>query len=172
MYYKTNYKSPIGNMTMVSDGQSLNALWIEGQKYYGASVGGHLKEDSSLNVFVLTKNWLDRYFDFQKPELSELPLAPIGSDFRKEVWNILCEIPYGQIVTYGEIAQKIAKKRGITQMSARAVGGAIGHNPVSIIIPCHRVIGSNGKLTGYAAGIEAKIKLLKHENVDFDKLKL
>lgn len=157
---------------MASDGQSLLALWIEGQKYYGASVGGHLKEDSSLKVFVLTKNWLDRYFDFQKPEISELPISPIGSSFRQDVWNILCEIPYGQVVTYGEIAQKIAKKRGIKKMSARAVGAAIGHNPISVIIPCHRVVGSNGKLTGYAAGLETKIKLLKHENVDLDTLKL
>lgn len=172
MYYKANYKSPIGDMTMVSDGQSLNALWFEGQKYYGTSVGENLKEDSNLKVFELAKNWLDRYFDFQKPEISELSLTPIGSDFRREVWDVLCEIPYGQVVTYGEIAQKIAKKRGITKMSARAIGNAIGHNPVSIIIPCHRVIGSNGKLTGYAAGLGTKIKLLKHENVDLDTLKL
>ena len=112
---------------------------------------------------------LDRYFAGEKPEISELPLAPIGGEFRQAVWKILCEIPYGQVTTYGEIAKKIAAQRNRKTMSAQAVGGAVGHNPISIIIPCHRVVGSNGSLTGYAGGIDLKIKLLEHEGVDLSK---
>ena len=102
----------------------------------------------------------------RKPEISELSLAPIGNNFRQQVWQILCKIPYGKTVTYGEIARIIAKENGKEKMSAQAVGNAIGHNPISIIIPCHRVVGANGSLTGYAGGIETKIKLLKHEQSD------
>ena len=104
--------------------------------------------------------WLDRYFNGEKPKISELSLAPRGSDFRQEVWKILCEIPYGQTLTYGQIASKISKT-----MSAQAVGGAVGHNPISILIPCHRVLGANGKLTGYAGGLDKKIELLKLEKI-------
>ena len=114
--------------------------------------------------------WLDRYFAGERPAVNELPLAPVGSDFRQEVWKILCEIPYGQTTTYGEIAQKLSARLGRERMSARAVGGAVGHNPISIIIPCHRVVGSNGRLTGYAGGLERKIKLLTHEGVDLTRL--
>ncbi|MCI9156887.1 MAG: methylated-DNA--[protein]-cysteine S-methyltransferase, partial [Lawsonibacter sp.] len=113
--------------------------------------------------------WLDRYFAGERPAISELPLAPIGSEFRKEVWQVLCEIPYGETTTYGEISQKIAARRGLERMSAQAVGGAVGHNPISIIVPCHRVVGSNGSLTGYAGGLQKKIKLLTHEGVDMER---
>jgi methylated-DNA-[protein]-cysteine S-methyltransferase len=112
------------------------------------------------------KKWLDSYFLGKKPRISELPLAPIGGEFRQSVWRILCEVPYGSVITYGEIAKKIAYEKGIEKMSAQAVGGAVGNNPISIIIPCHRVVGSNGSFTGYAGGIQKKVNLLTLEGVD------
>ena len=118
------------------------------------------KYDETL---IQAEKWLDSYFNGKKPLINELDLDPIGTDFRKEVWEILCEIPYGKTISYKDIADRIAKKRGIEKMSAQAVGGAVGHNPISIIIPCHRVVASNGELTGYAAGIDKKKFLLKHE---------
>jgi methylated-DNA-[protein]-cysteine S-methyltransferase len=128
-------------------------------------------EKDNIPGFAETKNWLDRYFAGKKPSISELQLAPIGSEFRQEVWNILREIPYGEVTTYGGIAKKIAVKMNLKSMSSQAVGGAVGHNPISIIIPCHRVIGTNGSLTGYAAGIAVKAKLLELEGVDIsDKI--
>ena len=120
--------------------------------------------DSS--VLKQAKEWLDCYFRGEKMEISSLPLAPEGSEFRKAVWKILCEIPYGQVTTYGTIAKRIAAERKLEHMSAQAVGGAVGHNPVSIIIPCNRVIGADGSLTGYAGGIEKKIKLLQLEGLE------
>ena len=116
------------------------------------------------------KAWLDDYFAGKKPELTRLKLAPKGSEFAMAVWKVLREIPYGDTTTYGEIAKKIAEQKGLKRMSAQAVGGAVGHNPISIIVPCHRVVGSNGSLTGYAGGIELKAKLLAHEEVDINKL--
>lgn len=162
MYYKTFYKSPIGNLTLASDGQKLTGLWIENQKYFPKNLY-EMKNNDELKIFLDTKLWLDKYFNCEKPEISKLMLAPSGSIFRMQVWDILCEIPYGSVMTYGEIAKKIAFQNGIKSMSAQAVGNAVGHNPISIIIPCHRVIGINGKLTGYAGGIENKIKLLSLE---------
>ena len=166
MYYKTAYPSPLGNLTLASDGENLVGLWIEGQKYYGDTIPETMTENNRLPVFDAAKEWLDRYFAGEKPAISELPLAPIGGDFRQAVWHILCEIPYGEVITYGGIAMQIAEKEGKKKMSAQAVGGAVGHNPISIIIPCHRVVGSNGSLTGYSGGIAAKIKLLELEGVD------
>lgn len=169
MIYKTHYKSPVGDILLASKNDKLIGLWIEGQKYYL----GNLKEEIIENeneILIKTKKWLDRYFNGEKPEISELELDPIGSDFRKSVWKILVEIPYGKVITYNDIAKEIAKQKGIETMSAQAVGGAVGHNPISIIIPCHRVVGTNGSLTGYAGGIDKKIKLLKHENVNMDNL--
>ena len=167
IYFKTKYSSPIGKLTLVCDDkESLAGLWIEGQKYFGCSIDAEIIENNSLEVFKKAKNWLDRYFMGRKPEISELSLAPIGNNFRQQVWQILCKIPYGKTITYGEIARIIAKENGKEKMSAQAVGNAIGHNPISIIIPCHRVVGANGSLTGYAGGIETKIKLLKHEQTD------
>ena len=120
-------------------------------------------EEKENHILKDALRWLDIYFSGQKPDF--LPkLHLIGTDFQREVWDILLEIPYGQTVTYGEIARKIADKRGLKTMSAQAVGGAVGHNRVSVIVPCHRVIGSDGSLTGYAGGIERKIKLLEIEN--------
>ncbi|NLZ24310.1 methylated-DNA--[protein]-cysteine S-methyltransferase [Candidatus Dojkabacteria bacterium] len=158
-YYKTEYQSSLGKLTLVSDGHSLVGLWIEGQKYFESTIDGEIVERDNLNIFTETKNWLDRYFKGEKPLASELSLSPKGSPFRQKVWSILCNIPYGKTVTYKEIAKKL----GRDTMSAQAVGGAVGHNPISIIIPCHRVIGSDGSMVGYAGGIDRKVWLLKHE---------
>jgi len=127
-------------------------------------------EKNDIPIFGTAKNWLDRYFAGDKPDIAELPLAPIGGEFRQSVWNILCEIPYGKVITYGAIAKKMAGKMGRGSMSSQAVGGAIGHNPISIIIPCHRVVGSNGSLTGFAGGIQMKVKLLELEGADMSSL--
>jgi len=163
MYYKTNYPSPIGDYTLVSDGENLVTISLMGQKYYEKEIPENTIEKNDLPVFKTIKNWLDRYFAGEKIEISELKLAPIGGEFRQMVWDILCKIPYGKLTTYGEISKQIAAKVGKKRMSAQAVGGAVGHNPISIIIPCHRVIGTNGSLTGYASGIDRKIKLLELE---------
>ncbi len=161
--FKTYYDSPIGQLLLTSDGKALTGLWIEGQKYFASTIKEEPIQKDELEIFVKTKDWLDRYFAGQKPLPQELPLAPEGSDFRKAVWKILCNIPYGEVMTYGRIAKIIAEQKGLSSMSAQAVGNAVGHNPVSIIIPCHRVIGTNGSLTGYAGGIEKKKKLLQLE---------
>ncbi|MBD5551687.1 MAG: methylated-DNA--[protein]-cysteine S-methyltransferase [Lachnospiraceae bacterium] len=168
MCYQINYRSPIGNMTIVCDRQKehIIGLWIEGQKYFQATLSEEPAPGEDVPVLQRAVNWLDAYFAGKKPAVSELPLKPEGSRFRKDVWKILCEIPYGSVTTYGEIAKKMAAKMGRETMSAQAVGGAVGHNPISVIIPCHRVVGTNGSLTGYAGGIDKKIKLLKHEGVD------
>jgi methylated-DNA-[protein]-cysteine S-methyltransferase len=166
MYYSTTYQSPLGNFTLASDGQNLVGLWIEGQKYHRDTLPEKTDEQDDIPVFGKTKNWLDRYFAGKKPDVSELPLAPVGGEFRQGVWEILRSIPYGEVTTYGDIAKKMAVKSGKARMSAQAVGGAVGHNPISIIIPCHRVVGSNGSLTGYAGGIGTKYKLLEFEGVD------
>jgi len=163
MMYKTKHPSPVGMLTLASDSENLIGLWIEGQKYYGGTLSGLMTEKSDLPVFKAAINWLDRYFAGEKPAISELPLAPIGSDFRQSVWSILCEIPYGKTTTYGDIAKKMAAQMNKKSMSSQAVGGAVGHNPISIIIPCHRVVGSNGSLTGYAGGIDKKMLLLALE---------
>ncbi|MFR0875874.1 MAG: methylated-DNA--[protein]-cysteine S-methyltransferase [Bilophila wadsworthia] len=152
------------NATRPWDGQgcggrhALAGLWIEGQKYFADGLKGAWKDDFGS----LGQGMADRYFRRETP-ISELKLEPAGSEFRKAVWEALCQIPYGEVVTYGELAQKMAVLRNRERMSAQAVGGAVGHNAISIIIPCHRVVGANGSLTGYAGGIDKKIKLLTHE---------
>ena len=163
MIYKTHYKSPIGDLLLASKEGKLIGLWIEGQKYYKSNFLEEMEENENEKILLKTKKWLDRYFDNEKPRINELELNPIGSEFRQAVWKILCDIPYGKVTTYKKIAEQIAKQKGITKMSAQAVGGAVGHNPISIIIPCHRVIATNGDLTGYAGGIDKKIYLLQHE---------
>jgi methylated-DNA-[protein]-cysteine S-methyltransferase len=176
MYYTTTYASPVGQILLASDGDYLIGAWIEGQKYHGGMQkdADVLKDDAvqkdDFLVLLAAKDWLDQYFAGGKPSISELPLAPVGSDFRQEVWAILREIPYGETTTYGDIAKTIAAKTGKSRLSAQAVGGAVGHNPISIIIPCHRVVGANGSLTGYAGGIDKKIKLLEHEGTDLSHL--
>ena len=169
MYYATEYQSPIGLLTLASDGESLVGVWRGGQKYYGGTIPENPQLKNALPVFIKTRRWLDRYFAGERPAIEELPLAPIGGEFRQGVWRILCDIPYGKTITYGEIAIMMAKKMGKEKMSAQAVGGAVGHNPISIIIPCHRVVGSDGNLTGYAGGLPTKIDLLKLEGIDLTK---
>ena len=166
MIYKTYYDSPVGKLFIASDGENIIGLCMEGQKYYLDKIEkeGILKDD--LAIFKKTKKWLDRYFKQEKPEVSEISLAPEGNTFRQYIWELLCEIPYGETITYGELAKKVAKKLNKPSMSTQAVGNAVGHNPISIIIPCHRVVGKNGSLTGYAGGIDKKIKLLEIENVN------
>lgn len=170
MYYQTLYPSPIGELSLASDGESLVGLWIAGQKYHGSSIAGAMTARDDLQLFAAAKSWLDRYFAAEKPEIAELPLAPIGGEFRQGVWSILCEIPYGEVISYGAIAKKLAAKMGKERMSCQAVGGAVGHNPISVIIPCHRVVGTNGSLTGYSAGVKTKMKLLELEGVDISRL--
>jgi len=170
MYYKTTHQSPLGILTLACTENALVGLWTEEQKYFGDTLLENTTENPNIPIFDKTKKWLDDYFAGKNPAISELPLAPIGSEFRQEVWKILCRIPYGGTITYGAIAKQIAEKIGKETMSSQAVGGAVGHNPISIIIPCHRVIGANGNLTGYAGGIKTKIKLLKIEGVDMSKM--
>ncbi|MGL6198801.1 MAG: methylated-DNA--[protein]-cysteine S-methyltransferase [Lachnospiraceae bacterium] len=172
MYYSTIYFSPVGDITLACDGNgnTLVGLWLEGQKYHGDAVPEAMMPKDDIPLFDTTKKWLSRYFAGKKPEITELPLAPIGGKFRQEVWKILCEIPYGEVISYGDIAKKLAAKRGKETLSAQAVGGAVGHNPISIIVPCHRVVGSNGSLTGYAGGVQTKVKLLELEGVDMSRL--
>lgn len=170
-FYTTLYPSvELGPLTLASDGEHLVGLWLPGQKYYGATLEGKVAEDDSLPVFAQVKEWLDRYFAGEQPPIFALPLAPIGTDFRHRVWRKLITIPYGQTRTYGQLAQELADEDGNDKMSAQAVGGAVGHNPISIIIPCHRVVGADGSLTGYAGGVEKKVFLLEHEGVDMSGL--
>ena len=165
MIYKTYYNSPVGEILIASDGENIIGLWIEGQKYYLDKIDEKIVLKNDLKIFEKTKKWLEQYFNKKKPQISELQLAPKGNEFRQLVWKLLCEIPYGKTTTYGELAEKIAKEMNKKSMSAQAIGNAVGHNPISIIIPCHRVVGKNGSLTGYAGGIDKKISLLKHEGV-------
>ena len=168
MIYRTYYLSPLGRILLAADDIGLIGVWFEGQKYFGEFPGhmNYVFEEKVNHILKDALRWLDIYFSGQKPDF--LPkLHLIGTDFQREVWDILLEIPYGQTVTYGEIARKIADKRGLKTMSAQAVGSAVGHNRISVIVPCHRVIGSDGSLTGYAGGIERKIRLLDIEQPDF-----
>ena len=166
MYYSSRYASPVGEIVMVSDKDNLVGLWFSGEKYFCSTIDGDIIEDNDADILKAGRAWLDSYFAGKAPSPSGLPLAPAGSDFRQNVWRLLMEIPYGQVTTYGDIAKEMAKRMGKKSMSAQAVGGAVGHNPISILIPCHRVIGSSGSLTGYAGGIHKKLELLKLEGVD------
>ena len=165
--YITYYDSILGKLTIAGDGENIIGLWIEGQKYFADTIKNEniIKKDD-LSIFIKTKEWLDRYFRGERPDIKELKLSPKGSEFRQNVWKILCRIPYGQTITYGKIAKEIAKLMNKNSMSAQAIGNAVGHNPISIIIPCHRVVGTNGGLTGYAGGIDKKRGLLELENAD------
>lgn len=163
MIYTLHYDSPLGGILIAEQDHSVIGLWFEGQKYFADSLVKRKIEQAQTEVLKQTAEWLDRYFRGEKPEITELSLAPEGSEFRREVWKLLCDIPYGEVTTYGELARKIADRRGLPGMSAQAVGGAVGHNPISIIIPCHRVVGANRSLTGYAGGLERKRRLLELE---------
>lgn len=163
MEYISHYESPLGSITLASDRDALTGLWFDEQKYFADTLDAE-HEEKDLPVFELTKEWLDIYFSGKDP-LFTPPLLMKTTDFRKTVWEILLTIPFGKTMTYGEIAEVIAKQKGITRMSARAIGVAAGHNSISLIIPCHRVVGTNGNLTGYAGGIQKKIKLLELEGI-------
>lgn len=182
MIYTSTYFSPLGTLLLAADSAGLTGLWLENGKYFadtlenkeykkiektptGSAAAGQ-KEASE--ILTDTRHWLDLYFQGKKPDFTP-KLHLTGSDFRMEVWKLLLEIPYGQTVTYGALARKLADRHGLAKMSAQAVGGAIGHNPVSIIVPCHRVVGTNGSLTGYAGGIGNKVKLLELEHTDMSR---
>ena len=168
MVYTCSYNSPIGNMLIAADEIGLTGLWFEGQKYFANTLPNeHISQETG--ILAETKKWLDVYFSGEEPKFTP-PLHPEGSTFRQAVWQILLQIPYGQTITYGAIANKLTEKKNGSRMSAQAVGGAVGHNEISIIIPCHRVVGTNGSLTGYAGGIDKKISLLELEHVDMSSL--
>lgn len=167
--YQCNYHSPLGNIILGSDGTHLLSLQLENSRYY-VTKKATVKEE--LPVFQKTKEWLDAYFEQKNPSYESLNLLPQGTDFQKQVWQYLLTIPYGTTASYRDVAKEIAKKQHKNSMSSQAVGNAIGHNPIMIIIPCHRVVGATGNLTGYAGGLEAKSKLLTLEGVDMSKLYL
>ena len=159
-----HYDSPLGGILLAADEIGLTGLWFDGEKYFADHLPAeHAEQETPILAEV--KRWLDIYFAGREPDFLP-PLHPIGSAFRQSVWEILLQIPYGKTTTYGEIARQLAEKRKLPRMSAQAVGGAVGHNEISIIIPCHRVVGTNGSLTGYAGGIDKKMKLLKLECTD------
>ncbi|MEE0886150.1 MAG: methylated-DNA--[protein]-cysteine S-methyltransferase [Treponema sp.] len=164
MIYTSHYDSPLGGITLAADRFRLTGLWFDGQKYFGDTLPENF-EKKNLPVFEETFRWLDIYFSGKAPDFTP-PLFMETTPFRKSVWEIMLQIPYGKTMTYGEIAEKIAVQKGIARMSAQAVGGAVGHNSISLIIPCHRVVGTNGNLTGYAGGIDRKFRLLAMEKVD------
>lgn len=167
LYYK-KVASPLGEITLRSDGEALTGLWFADDKHYGAKdIAGAALAD--LDVFMQAEAWLAEYFAGREPKVS-VPLKLQGSEFQMQVWRLLQDIPYGRLVTYGDIAKKIAAQKGVARMSAQAVGGAVGHNPLCIIVPCHRVVGANGSLTGYGGGMWRKVRLLELEKVDMSKL--
>lgn len=166
MDYIAYYNSPLGSITMASEGTALVGLWFDGQKYFADTLlDPEHEERPDLPIFEQTRRWLDMYFTGKDPGFTPPIVMRTKSDFRRQVWELLLTIPFGHTLTYGAIARRIAATRGLSSMSAQAVGGAVGHNPVSLIIPCHRVVGANGSLTGYAGGVERKARLLKMEGV-------
>ena len=160
MLYTSHYASPLGGMTLVSDGTALVGLYFDGQKYAAQGLDA-TRTQKNLLIFEEARRWLDVYFSGRKPDFTP-PTAPAGTAFQQSVWEILRTIPYGETTTYGAIARRIEQNAGC-RMSAQAVGGAVGRNPISILIPCHRVVGTNGSLTGYAGGIDKKERLLRWE---------
>ena len=168
MQYISHYCSPIGGILLAADDIGLTGVWFEGQKYFALSLDKE-HEEKELPLFEKAKQWLDIYFSGKEPDFT-LPLHFTGTAFQNEVWEILCTIPYGHTMTYGEIAKQVAAEKGLPHMSAQAVGGAVGRNKISIIVPCHRVVGTNGSLTGYAGGIHKKVKLLQFEKADMGSI--
>lgn len=164
MVYTCHYESQLGGILLAADEIGLTGLWFDGQKYFARELPAE-RTEKEMPILTETKRWLDIYFTGTEPDFLP-PLHPIGSTFRQEVWKLLLQIPYGKTVTYGELARQLAEKRGLPRMSAQAVGGAVGHNQISVLIPCHRVVGANGSLTGYAGGIQKKVKLLELEGTD------
>lgn len=165
MFYTCTVATPLGDMTAAANGEALTGLWFLGQKYYPRGAEAWL-EQPEHEVFSALRAWLEDYFAGRFPA-ADLPLAPQGTPFQTAVWKILRAIPRGEVTTYGAIARELSRLRGLGSMSAQAVGGAVGHNPISIIIPCHRVVGANGSLTGYAGGLDRKKNLLELEKAVF-----
>lgn len=161
MQYTSYYKSPLGNILLACDESGLTGLWFEGQKYFATSLQSN-HEAKETSILTQAKRFLDIYFSGNEPDFKP-PVHLEGTKFQKKVWEILCSIPYGKTLTYGEIAKKLAKIRNTPHMSAQAVGGAVSRNPISVIVPCHRVVGAKGSMTGYAGGISKKIELLRLE---------
>ena len=168
MIFIQHYDSPLGGILLAADETGLTGLWFDGQKFFARDLPAECVEQNTPALSEV-KRWLDIYFTGKEPDFMP-PLHPIGSAFRRSVWDILLRIPYGQTTTYGEIARQLAEKQGRPRIAAQAVGGAVGHNKISIIIPCHRVVGTNGSLTGYAGGIDKKVKLLEWEHTDMTGL--
>ncbi len=166
MQYTSYYSSPLGNLLIAADEIGLIGIWFENQKYFGNCLSGNYIP-KELPIFAKTKKWLNLYFSKQNPDFS-IPIHFIGTEFQKEVWQIISRIPYGQTTTYGNIARQMSNGRNTSRMSAQAVGNAIGHNPISIIVPCHRILNKRGDLTGYSAGLERKKFLLTLENIQFN----
>lgn len=164
MTFTQHYDSPLGGILLAADAVGLTGLWFDGQKYFARGLSPE-REERELPVLLEAKRWLDIYFTGKEPDFLP-PLHSIGSAFRRSVWEILLQIPYGRTTTYGEIARRLAEKQKLSRLSAQAVGGAVGQNAISIIIPCHRVVGTNGSLTGYAGGVDKKMKLLELEHAD------
>lgn len=164
MTYIQHYSSPLGGILLAADEIGLTGSWFDGEKYFADNLPAEHTERQTP-ILAEAARWLDIYFTGKEPGFTP-PLHPIGSPFRQAVWEILLQIPYGQTTTYGEIARQLAEKQGLEKMSAQAVGGAVGHNEISVIIPCHRVVGTSGSLTGYAGGIDKKVKLLELERAD------
>mgnify|MGYP004631412885 FL=1 len=164
MIYIQHYNSYVGVITLASDGDALTGLWFDGQKYFAGNIDDEI-EEKDLPVFAQSRQWLDIYFSGHDPGFTPA-LTLDSTPFRRVVWEILLTVPFGKTMTYGEIAERIAELKGVRRMSAQAVGSAVGHNPISLIIPCHRVIGADGSMTGYAGGIDRKIKLLEMERAD------
>lgn len=169
MVYTTHYQSPLGALLLAARGDALAGLWLEGQKYFLGSLKEPAEPMEGHPVLLQAGDWLSRYFAGERPDSGELKLDPGGGEFRRTVWEELCRIPYGSVTTYGALARTVAARLGRASMSAQAVGGAVGHNPISILIPCHRVVGADGSLTGYAGGIDKKLWLLDHEGVETDR---
>ena len=166
--YTWRHDSPLGGSTMASDGTALVGLWFDGQKHFADTLAP-VREEKPLPVFDAAKRWLDMYFSGKDPGFTP-PLKMKTTPFRRAVWEILLTIPFGRTMTYGEIARILAERQGLRRMSAQAVGGAVGRNSISLVVPCHRVVGANGSLTGYAGGIARKQRLLAMEGIDVDAL--
>lgn len=169
MEFIDKYESPLGRITIACDDNVITGLWFDGQKYAEDILNvlpeEAMQREQEYSLIREAKRWLDIYFSGQEPDFLP-PLRYDTTPFRKLVCDIMLTIPYGKTITYGEIAAKVADHQGIKKMSAQAVGGAVGHNPISLMIPCHRVVGANGNLTGYGGGMDRKIKLLELEKVD------
>lgn len=163
MLIQNNYVSPMGKLIILADDHTIKGVWFHDQKYLGADYDLQAIPKGENKAILEVKDWLQRYFAGENPKVNLEMLAPEVTDFRRKVLEILVQIPYGQTTTYKAIAEQVAQLEGKERSSARAVGGAVGHNPISLLIPCHRVLGSKGELTGYAGGIERKIALLRLE---------